>query len=203
MKLFTRKQRTTKPSLTLIMGKAGSGKSSLMGLLVRRAIKRGIPVYCNHHVLGANKIDSRDLGACDLNECIIIIDEAQLHYDNRDFKTFSKENKYFFSNFRHHKIEVYIISQSFEDLDVKIRRQAQRIYIMQPFIKGTILMQKVRMKFGVSEDQTNIITMYKTSIFGIRIKFSFPAWKFFNSYSKPSLPSFQTELWGQPPTKKK
>lgn len=187
-------------SLTLVMGKAGSGKSTYMGTLVRSANKINRPIYCNYHVLGAIKLEHTDLGKFNLNGCDIIIDEAQLKYDSRDFKNFSEENKYFFSHFRHHKIRVYILSQSFEDLDVKIRRQAQDIYICQPFIKGILLMQKIKMRFGVSEDETDIVTLYKFNILGFRLKLGFLAWKYFDSYSKPYLPPLpQNVLWGSIP----
>lgn len=195
-------KKKIKPELVLIMGKAGSGKSSKMALIVRESIKLGRPVYCSHHVLGAIQVNAQDLGKYDLNDCDIIIDEAQLEYDNRDFKSFTKHNKYFFSNFRHHNCRVYILSQSFEDLDVKIRRQAQRIYIMQPFLPGILLMQKVRVKFGISEDETAIITKYRSSILDIRLNWSRPAWKYFNSYSRPELPALEPNLWGEPPLEK-
>lgn len=186
--------------LTLVMGKAGSGKSTYMGLLVKKATKQGRPIYSNHHVLGAIKIEHTDLGKYDLNNCDVIIDEAQLHYDSRDFKNFSKENKYFFSNFRHHGVRVYILSQSFEDLDVKIRRQAQYIYIAQPFVKGILLLQKIRMKFGVSEDETDIVTLYKFNPLGYRFKLGFLAWRYFDSYSKPALEDLPCkETWGDLP----
>lgn len=188
-----------KSELTLIMGKAGSGKSTMMALIVRDSHRLGRPVYCSHHVLGALKIDSKDLGKYDLNDCDIIIDEAQLEYDNRDFKSFSKENKYFISNFRHHNCRVFILSQSFEDLDVKIRRQAQRIYIMQPFLPGILFLQKVRLRFGISEDETSIITLYKSGLLDIRLKIGFLGWRYFNSYSRPELPPIKTKLWGDAP----
>jgi energy-coupling factor transporter ATP-binding protein EcfA2 len=187
-------------SLMLVMGKAGSGKSTFMGLLVRNAQKKKRPIYSNAHVLGAIKIQHGDLGKYDINDCDVIIDEAQLYYDSRDFKNFSEFNKYFFSHFRHHGVRVFVLSQSFEDLDVKIRRQAQYIYICQPFVKGILLMEKIRMKFGVSEDETEIVTKYKFNIFGFRFKLGFLAWKYFDSYSKPILPLLPiVEKWGEVP----
>lgn len=190
-------------SLTLVMGKAGSGKSSFSGLLVRNAHKLGRPIYSNHHVLGAIQLQHTDLGKYDLNDCDVIIDEGQLCYDSRDFKNFSEANKYFFSHFRHHGIRVFILSQSFEDLDVKIRRQAQAIYICQPFIKGILLLEKIKMKFGVSEDETDICTYYKFNILNIRFKLGFLSWKYFDSYSKPLLPNLPSvDSWGEVPKEK-
>lgn len=189
--------------LTLIMGKAGSGKSTMSGLIVKKANKQGRLVYSNHHVLGAIPLVHTDLGQYDLQDVDIIIDEGQLYYDSRCFKTFSEENKFFFSHFRHFGCRVFILSQSFEDLDVKIRRQAQHMYICQPFVKGLLLLQKIRMKFGVSEDESDIITLYKFNFFGYRIKLGFLAWKYFNSYSKPNFPQFYSDVtYGDIPKRK-
>lgn len=185
--------------LTLIMGKVGSGKSTNMAMIVRDAIKKNRKVYSNAHVLGAIKLEHTDLGKFNLIDCDIIIDEGQLFYDSRDFKSFSSENKFFFSHFRHFGCRVFILSQSFEDLDVKIRRQAQCIYICQPFIKGLMLMEKVGMKFSVSEDETDIVTLYKTSIFNLRIRLGFLAWKYFDSYCIPYLPQKEEISWGEIP----
>ncbi len=187
--------------LELIMGKAGSGKSTLIAHLVKKANKKNRSVYCNHHVLGAHKIESKWLGKYMLEDCDIIIDEAQIEFDNRNFKSFTDELKFFFSNYRHFKCDVYIVSQSWEDLDIKIRRQAKKIYIMQnSFIPFTILLQRVKMKFGVNEDKTDIVTKFSTNIIpliGWSLKLNFTVWHYFDSYSKPNLPRvpYQT-LWG-------
>lgn len=204
MVLFKKKQKSkVNPGLTLIMGKAGSGKSTMMGLIVRNAIKRGIPVYCSHHVLGAIQFNPKeDLGKKDIQKAIVIVDEAQMEYDARDFKTFPQHNKFFFSHYRHFELEVYILSQSFEDLDVKIRRQSKRMYLMKytTFFNWFIVYEKIRMQFGISEDQTSIITKYVSGLFDLRIKFGRPAWKYFDSYSKPELDPMEIESWGLPPT---
>lgn len=194
--------------LELIMGKAGSGKSTLIAHLVKKANKKKRPVYCNHHVLGAHKIDAKWLGKYMLEDCDIIIDEAQIEFDNRNFKSFTDELKFFFSNYRHFKCDVYIVSQSWEDLDIKIRRQAKKIYIMQgSIIPFTIMLQRVKMKFGVNEDKTDIVTKFSTNIIpliGWSLKLNFTVWHYFDSYSKPNLPPIPNKsLWGSVKEKKK
>lgn len=187
--------------LELIMGKAGSGKSTLIAHLVRQANKKKRKVFCNHHVLGATKFSHEWLGKYMLEDCTIIIDEAQICFDNRDFKSFTKELKFFFSNYRHFQADIYVVSQSWEDLDIKIRRQAKKISIMKgSIIPFTIMLQRVKMKFGVSEDKTDIITQFGTTIIpiiGWTLKFNFTVWHYFDSYSKPILPKIPEEIeWG-------
>lgn len=188
--------------LELIMGKAGSGKSTLIAHLVKKANKKNRKVYCNHHVLGATKFDHTWLGKYMLEDCTIIIDEAQICFDNRDFKSFTKELKFFFSNYRHFQADIYVVSQSWEDLDIKIRRQAKKIYIMQgSIIPFTIMLQRVKMKFGVNEDKTDIVTQFGTSyipFIGWTLKLNFTVWHYFDSYSKPILPPIpENVLWGE------
>lgn len=188
--------------LELIMGKAGSGKSTLIAHIVRKCNKVNRPVFCNHHVLGAQKIDSEYLGKYLYQDCTIIIDEAQIEFDNRNFKSFTKELKFFFSNYRHFKCDVYIVSQSWEDLDIKIRRQATKMFIMQKsFIPFTLLLQRVRIRFGVNDDKTDIITKFSTNILpviGWTLKLNFTVWKYFNSYSIPKMPlPPKLGLWGE------
>lgn len=190
-------------SLTLVMGKAGSCKSTYEGLLVKRALRQGRKAYTNYHVLGAINLQHSSLGMFDIQDSDIFIDEGSIHYDSRQFKSFSEANKFFFSHFRHFGNRVWILSQSFEDLDVKIRRQAQTMYITQPFFKGLVLLQKVKMKFGVSADETDIVTLYKTNILSYRIKLGFLAWKYFDSYNKPNLEKYDdNRLWGNAPISK-
>lgn len=200
-------KKKIKHELVLIMGKPGSGKSTLMAHLVKKSIKQGRKVYTNQHVLGAHYLNPDWLGKYMLYDVDIIIDEAQLVWDNREFGKFSKDMKYFISNYRHMKCRLWIISQSYEDLDVKIRRQAHHIYIMQPsWLPFTIMLQKVRMRFGINEQGNNIETLFKTSIFDLRFKLNWIVWKYFDSYSIPHLPQVPThdeKYWGDVPTKQK
>ena len=137
-----------------------------------------------------------------LENCTIIVDEAQICFDNRDFKSFTKELKFFFSNYRHFEADIYVVSQSWEDLDIKIRRQAKKIFIMkESIIPFTIYLQRVKMKFGVSEDKTDIITQFGTTIIpilGWKLKLNFTVWHYFDSYSKPFLPPIPEDIqWGE------
>ena len=190
--------KKVKHECNLIMGKPGSGKSLYMAYLVKKSLRQGRKVYTNHHVLGAEYLDTNWLGRYDLYDVDIIIDEAQIVWDNRDFKTFSKEMKFFISNFRHFKCRLYIISQSYEDLDVKIRRQAHNIYIVQPsIIPYTFMLQKINMKFGISEDESNIVTKFKSSILGLRFHIAPILYKYFDSYSRPNFPVVPIhDKWG-------
>lgn len=202
MYFFNRK--TDKPlkhlknyDLVLIMGKPGSSKSSYAAYLSQKYMKKGYPVFSNFHISGTYKINPYQLGEIDLpDDSIVFCDESQILWDSRDFKRFPEPNKFFFSHYRHLRTKCFVMSQSFEDLDVKIRRQAKHLYIMQGiYFFGIAVRQKVRMKFGISDTEDSIITRYKSRIFDFRFNWVRPAWKLFNSYSKPVMPKLELEKW--------
>lgn len=190
--------------ITLIMGLPGSGKSTLSALISKKYHKKGIPVYSNMHILGSRYLDINWLGRNNLEDCALIIDEAQLVYDNRNFKNFREEWKYFYSNHRHYRVEIYLISQSFEDLDIKLRRLASRIWILQPTLLGFthIKVQKVKQRFGVNKDGNDIITIYTINGLNTRYYRKKPAWAYFDSFEKKELPPIPDDrLWGETPIK--
>ena len=54
----------------------------------------------------------------------VIIDEAGIEYNNREFKDFSKKSLYFYKYHRHYQLAVDVFSQGFDDMDKKIRTLA-------------------------------------------------------------------------------
>lgn len=184
-----------KPYITLVIGKSGSGKSTFLASMVAKANKFNYPVYSTHYIKGAMKIKPADLGKYLTMDCVIIADEIQIEWDNRNFKSLSDDNKFFISHHRHFNSSVFLGSQSYEDTDIKARRQARKIFMMIPFLPGVLCYQKIRMKFGISEDGTAIITKFSSSVFAIRFKLGFLYWRRFNSFSLPDLPKLPIEYW--------
>ena len=135
-------------------GVPGSGKSLWLGYLAKRALagkplnagryslqsKPGMKydrVYTNFAFPGAYILDFDTLGHCDYHDCCMLIDEIMMYADSRDFKTFSKELKWFFSQHRKQNIDIVWISQQYDDVDKKIRGLTQNYYyIRQSFIPG-------------------------------------------------------------------
>lgn len=114
--------------ITGVFGLPGSGKSTYLAYLARQAIKHGIKVYSNYYIEGTYTLDFSRLGKDDYSDCLILIDEISLLCDGRDWKKFTPELRYFFTNHRHYGCDIVYASQSYKDCDVKIRNSTEALY---------------------------------------------------------------------------
>lgn len=125
----------------LFFGLPGAGKTTVLTAL---ALKYSSPFsqyrHVYHNVLsctvpGTTYIDNSCIGKYDLSDSLILIDEAQLFADNRDYNSFPKELKEFFFMHRHYNVDIYLFSQQWDSLDKKIRSITDRVYYI---FKGKI-----------------------------------------------------------------
>ena len=100
-----------------IFGLPGSGKSTYLARIARQNIRRGVKVYSNFFIAGTYTLDFDRLGLDDYSDCVMLIDEISLFCDSRDWKKFTPAAKYFFTNHRHYNVDIYVCSQSYEDMD--------------------------------------------------------------------------------------
>lgn len=79
--------------LIMVIGKKGSGKTTLMVKLSLKYNKRKRPVFCNApDIPGTYYFEPEMLGSVGFPEnAIIMVDEASRYWDNRDFKNFQKK----------------------------------------------------------------------------------------------------------------
>lgn len=119
-------------TLTLIYGKKGCGKSTLAQKLIYQHYKRGWHIYYNQgdsRFVHGTAIDASKLWEIDFKpKSFLIIDEVNLLWDNRQFKTFPKELGEWFRLQRHYKVKVVLFSQT-ADADKKIRDLTDRVYL--------------------------------------------------------------------------
>ena len=118
----------------LFFGLPGAGKTTVLTSI---ALKFAQPnskykhVYHNVrslHVPMSTYIDNECIGKYDLSDSLILIDEAQLFADNRDYKSFSADLKEFFFGHRHYNCDIFLFSQQWDSLDKKIRSITDRVY---------------------------------------------------------------------------
>lgn len=177
--------------ISVYFGSPGSGKSTIAAAITRRMLKSNIPVYSNVPITGAFKIDARkDLGNFMIENGRVIIDEAGIDYNNRDFKSFSNVENYFWKYHRHYKLQIDVFSQSYEDFDKKIRLLAQKYYVVKR-LGIIIICRRYQKKVGVSRDTGDFLDMYEpVSILAGGLSFYFAPlyWKYFNTYSRKDLP---------------
>lgn len=187
-------------TVDVYFGVPGSGKSTVAACLARKAIKADIPVWSNLYIRGAYALDARkDLGVSMISDGLIIVDEAGIDYNNRNFKSFDDTQNFFWKYHRHYKTKIAVFSQSFEDFDKKIRLLAQRYYVVsRSILPFFICCHEYTKKVGVNELTKDFCDEYVPVPWycgGIKLFFAPPAWKMFDSYSRRELPSKEWQKW--------
>lgn len=161
--------------------------------------KRPITVYSNVPITGAYEIDARkDIGVYMVQNGKLIIDEAGVEFNNRNFKSFPQEAIYFFKYHRHYRVSVDVFSQSFEDMDVTIRRLARSFFVVRKsLIPGCIVVKKIRRKVGIDEQTHQIIDAYSFGLPVLDTKWVWcpPLWRLFNTFSCRPLPVKYFSRW--------
>lgn len=153
-----------------IFGLPGSGKSLFLGLIAQRAVK-GKPinfktlslgtlrsykyVYTNFHCSGCYKLDYDKLGVVNYSDCLILIDEIMLLSDSRDYRKFTDNLKFFYSEHRKSNCDLIYASQSYDDVDKKIRNRTQRLYYIDLWLLEFSRVRQIDYYFDVSHGKIN------------------------------------------------
>lgn len=174
--------------LSIYFGPPGSGKSTLAALDARKRMKKGYKVFSNVPITGTYKINPKqDLGNFMVENALIIIDEASIEYNNRRFKEMPTTSIEFFKYHRHYQTAINLYSQSWDDVDITLRRLCQNVY----YIKRTILpwfikVHKIRKSFTIIDGE--IRDSYEPVPWSTKYRFTPPAWKMFNTISREHFP---------------
>lgn len=109
--------------LILLFGKKGSGKNTLLTKWAIKYNKLGYTVYSDSEIFNTYKLDTNWIGKYDFpKNSVLLVQEAGITWDNRNFKSFPAEVRDFFKLQRHKEVIVVMASQSF-DVDKKLRLQ--------------------------------------------------------------------------------
>lgn len=168
-------------------------------ILEGKHFRRATAVYSNVPITGAYKLDAKgDIGNYMIADGKVIIDEAGIEYNNRSFKTFPAEAIYFYKYHRHYQTSVDVFSQSYDDMDVTLRRLAQNFFVVRrSLVPFCVTCRLIRRKVGVDKTTHQIMDLYSMGmpLLDTRRIFSPPLWKLFNSYSRKELPQKVWEKW--------
>lgn len=195
-----RKLKKNKPQLIIYFGVPGCGKTTLAAALSAKSFRHCIPVYSNVDIKNTFIMDPHvDIGEYAMQNCKVIIDEAGIEYNNRNIKTnFTHNALEWFKTHRHYKCSVDVFSQSFEDMDITLRRLAQKLYVVRKsLIPYFIVAKPLKIKIGPDENG-QLVNNYSFYPLGIGNKYYFAPlyWKSFNSFStkklKPKVFKFNT-----------
>lgn len=195
----------------MFFGLPGAGKTTcLASIALRESRRKGIlkryeNIYSNVRlsISGVTYIDNDCIGKYDLSNCLLLIDEATLFADNRNYKNFDIGKITYFLEHRHYKADIYLFTQQWDGVDRKIRVITDRVYYMY---KGKFLGHWIssyyRIPYGIiipdkkrgqnGEKLGEIVQGYCkpdliTRIFSKKL-FRPLYYKYFDSFEKPYLP---------------
>lgn len=195
----------------MFFGLPGAGKTTCLASIALREsrrkgrLKRYENIYSNVRlaISGVTYIDNDCIGRYDLSNCLLLIDEATLFADNRNYKNFDIGKITYFLEHRHYKADIYLFTQQWDGVDRKIRVITDRVYYMY---KGKILGHWIssyyRIPYGIiipdkkrgqnGEKLGEIVQGYCkpdliTRIFSKKL-FRPLYYKYFDSFEKPYLP---------------
>lgn len=200
-------------AVTRYFGLPGCGKTTICASLAYKALRRGVKVYGNVEMSlpGYTYVDFDCFGKYQMDNCLVIIDEATVVCGDRDYKNFGKEKIKAFMLNRHATQKIVLFSQEPDGMDKKIRSITERMYYVK---KGIILGKWVsniyRIPYGVvwpsendnGENLGRIVMGYmKPSIFSrlfaqrlYRPKY----YKWFDSWEMDPLPPLPAKYKANP-----
>ena len=178
----------------IYFGVPGSGKTTFAAYLAKKRIKRKGKVLSNVSIKGTYEVERSDIGNYMIKDCLLLIDEAGIDYNNRNFadkkEKMSKEEIYFYKYHRHYNVDIAIFSQGYDDMDKKLRTLATRYYIVKKSIlPGFITRKLINKVIGIDDNTKQIIDKYSFAILGTKWIYCPKLWKMFNSTSYKEMPT--------------
>ena len=193
-------------------GSPGAGKTTLA---VKMAIKNlkfydGVFLNFDHKIKNAYICNLNRLGEWTFpDHSYIGIDEAGIEYNSRAYKALPKPAIAWFKKHRHYKCDVDVFSQSWEDMDITIRRLSNELWYLYRIGPWT-LSRRIYKRVTVDKNTEQIIDGYKMAsmlwlfiwflqidlpfgvpnLFKSKFKLTFRPfyYKYFDTYSKDNLP---------------
>ena len=95
-------------SFDVYFGVPGSGKTTFAAYLAKKRLKKRGRVLSNVNIKGTYEVKKDDIGQYMIKNCLLLIDEAGVDYNNRNYKKFDDDSTYFFKYHRHYNVDIAI-----------------------------------------------------------------------------------------------
>ena len=130
---------------------------------------------------------------------LILIDEASVFFNNRNYKNLPMEVIDFLKHHGHYKVDIIFFSQSWDDVDITIRRLTVRLFYTFRIGPWLNVARKVKCFVHIDKEKKQIMDGYgfmsilNTLIFNKPIKTMFMPkyWNMFDSYNTKPLPQLK------------
>jgi len=160
--------------------------------------------YSNFESDFSENINLKDLGKWTLpSNSYLCVDESGIEYNSRKYKSLPQETIAWYKLYRHYEVKIIdFVSQSWEDMDVTIRRLADELWYLRSFGPFTFV-RRIYKWTGIDKETHQITDMYKFGSFIRRIlppPFHRKDWylvfrpfhyKHFDSYERYYLPTYE------------
>lgn len=174
-----------------IFGKPGSGKSTYLTKIAYQQSKRGWQVYTDDNsckIPEVKHFDSMNFKAGkwlpdgrkgqlwvdgtinkENRDIVLIFDEIGSLYNNRDFKNnLTPETLKWWKEHRHKRVKIYYGSQSYKDMDLKIRQLSDQLFIIKRgVLKNFSVAKPIYINFDIVNNENSdnsggqIVEQYK------------------------------------------
>ena len=118
--------------ISLVFGLPRSGKTSYLVWLAKHSSKKYKYIYTNVYLSNMPDnvyyISTNIIGRYNLHDCLILIDEASMSYDNRDYKSLPNHVRDWLMLHGHYHCDVIFFCQIYNAVDAKIRRLCENVY---------------------------------------------------------------------------
>ena len=202
-------------SVSLYFGLPGCGKTTTLASLAVTAIRKSSYTYVYSNVdlaiPGVIVIDNSCIGTYCLRDCLVLIDEATLFADSRDYKNFTFNKIQYFLEHRHYNADIVLFTQQWDGVDLGIRVITKQVYyVYKGFLTGKWISKVVRIPYGIifpdpkRSDQAlgEIVQGYrKPSIFlrfFAKVIYRPIYYKYFDSWDAPELPDLPSKYMPVP-----
>lgn len=198
--------RLSPDKLDIFFGAPGSGKTTAAAYFAAKAMASGIPVYSNVPIVGTYKLDKSDIGVWNIENALVIFDEAGVDYNSRNFKNnFTLEAIRWYKYHRHENCQVMIFSQGFDDMDKILRTLSTRLWVVRRSFCRTISYRAIYKQPDIDDIAHAPIDWYGWQRLSRRWIYAPACWKYFDSWTRLGLPEKASwETWGNvssPPVK--
>lgn len=189
--------------IRIYFGSPGCGKTTLG---VRKLIKLQRMKKCPYQYMYANfdqllvptvSLDKLGSWTFPFNS-YLFVDEAGIEYNNRNYKSFPPGLIKWLKLHRHYGVNVDFVSQSWEDMDVTIRRLADELWYVKR-VGPLTYVRRIFKEVRVDKESRQIVDGYRVAgFFGGLLPwnwgknwflfFRFPYYRFFDTHAAPALP---------------
>lgn len=194
--------------VSVYFGLPGCGKTSSMVWLACKNEGKYKHIRCNVplNLDFVEPVDADWLGRYLIEDSLLLLDEATILFDSRDFKNFGKDKTSFFMMHRHYHCDIVLFVQRWDAIDLKIRSVTERVfYAYRPKLVGKWFTKVWAVPYKVvwpTNDKgkpiAGDISMGYLKPSGLQTVFCRwifrpPLYKFFDSFVHPDLPPIPGE----------